>query len=246
MIKIDLQTAEIGQLEAKLHALNKYGLPNATREALSAAAADTIRGSKGAVKKAFTLRNQYTLGSMRVTRATGRRIDDMKSEAGSIQEYMQKQDEGFVKTGSGKHGAMIPSPGAAEESGKKRTRVISSKNWRSNIKNIQRVKVTGANGKQRLIVAVKKSLNTNNRVIFIHGENWRTGFYSILGGGPEAYKGHGWPDGVKFKSLYVMRQNAKTKATPWLEPSAQKAAGRMDRHYRKALIRWINRGAFRR
>lgn len=81
----------------KLKALGGKALGIATRQAINAGAFRLRAITHEQIDKAMILRNKYTLGSIRVEKATGFNPDRMQAKVGSVQKYMETQEFGGAR-----------------------------------------------------------------------------------------------------------------------------------------------------
>lgn len=97
----------------------KKSLPYTARKVLNNAAFILRSEWQSEVRNAFTLRNSYTVGSIRVEKATGTDLSSMQSKTGSVADYMERAEEGETVTGP------VPAPAAAGNApgSNKRTRL---------------------------------------------------------------------------------------------------------------------------
>lgn len=235
-LKLDLRPVE--QLENDLDRFGKHALPDAIRDTLNSAVWDLYNDARDQVGRTFIERNKWTRNSIRYNKATGRRVEAMRAEVGSLQEYMAQQEAGFVQRKSGAHGVAIPTPSAAGQNGAQtRTRALQRRNWLTNIKPPS----VSVRGRGRTIAAVREALRTKNRIVFIDQaqDPWGrpTGFYRVLGGRRTK---SGWPKGAKLRMIYSTdKATVRTAPHRWLEPATEKITQQFDRYYRDALIRQI-------
>jgi hypothetical protein len=238
MFRLSMDQRPLEQMEKDLDRFGKQALPYAIRDTLNAAAFQTAEMAKDEIGHRFIERNAYTRRSVRYKKTFSRDIKRMESSAGSVQEYLQKQEEGFTESKSGKHGVPIPSSAAAGQMGARlRTRKLQRKNWLSSI-NLSSSRVKG---RGRTVVAVRDAVESGRRVVFIDGRSDHygrpTGMYRVVGG---RKGGRGWPKGARLQLIYDLeRSSVRTKAHPWLEPATKKVTVNLDKLYRDALIRQI-------
>jgi hypothetical protein len=248
MLGINLDTADFRYLENEVDRVNRYGIPNAIRTALTSAAFeardDARRSLDGSTGANFTLRNTYTSRSILAERATGGKISDMRSSVGSIQEYMAEQEEGFTNVSSGRFGLAIPTRFAAgQDGGGIRTKTIRRKNF---LQAVQPIKAygfnfpvkRGGNDKSAVWIAMQMAIAEGSRLIFIDRRrdhfHRRTGFYRVIGGNKRN------PEGAKLKLIYsTTRKTTRVKPHKWLGPSSDRTQKRIPELYRKSLIKWI-------
>src|SRR6056300_1697011 len=101
-IKADFK--EIKKLENFLDKFNRTGSKYATRNTLNTLAFDVRKQAQGFIQDNFINRNKWTVNSVQVNMAKGFNIDNMQSEVGSTQGYMEMQEVGGrAKPKTGKH-----------------------------------------------------------------------------------------------------------------------------------------------
>ena len=117
MLTIKMDKRPIEALENDLDKFHDRALPYAVRDTLNTLAYETSRIAKKNADRLMVMRNTYTSRSIQFERAQGLKVDQMKSAAGSLQEYMREQEEGFTRHRKGKHGVPVPTSFAAGQQG---------------------------------------------------------------------------------------------------------------------------------
>lgn len=244
MFTISLDKRPIEHLENTLEQIRKKSIPYAVRNTLNAAVYETSELAKKEIGSKFIERNQYSRRSVRYNKVVQRNIDQMMAEVGSVQEYMAKQEHGFVTHATGKHGIAIPTPYASGEgSARVRKKVIRAANRLNKIRIAKGLAseyaATYKNRHQRLIRMVQDSLELGFRTIFwMSKRSSHSGFYRLRGG-PRLTK-RGWPEGLELEQLYLVNKSlTETEEHKWLLPSVTHVRSIMGRLYQKALIEEI-------
>jgi hypothetical protein len=238
MFSLEMDKRPIEQLENDLDRFGKRALPYAVRDTLNSAAYYTSVEAKENIGRQFIERNAFTRRSVQYRKTFSKDISRMESSAGSVQEYLRRQEEGFVESSSGKHGVSIPTSAAAGQIGaRKRTRRLQKKNWMSSI----HLRSSRSKGTGRTVAAVRLAVQTGQRVVFIDRRDdlfgRPTGFYRVIGG---RKGGRGWPKGAKLEMIYDSERSSVTiNPHPWVSPAADKTSRNLDKLYRDALIRQI-------
>ena len=229
-IKADMRPTE--QLITDLDRFSEKAYPYAVSDWLNTMAIDTHLNTKRNLQAHFTLRNAYTMGSLRYQRNRERkRVKNMESAAGSISTYMAEQEDGFYRDN-----AQIPTADAAGQEGGKRTKIKLSKN------RLNRIKVSGMrnpySGKQGIVVSINQAVQSNQRIIYLsrkrHGI--RKGLYAVIGG----KKVNRGSVGAKLRMIYDMEHNrTHTEGSHWLEKATLPIERTRDDRYVAALIKQI-------
>lgn len=228
---IDIQTIEIERLKATLANLAPKAVAYAARAALTRTAYHAAQLGRVRVKKEFITRSRWTEGSVRYERATSLDLRRMYSTVGSTEEYMEKQEFGYVERKRGKHGVAIPTSAAAGQEGTvPRTKLVRPASRLPRIKlSKQRKKLFGRRRRpgQEVMIAVNVAVRDKQKFIAVDVRgSKRWGIYRIVGG---RYRGHGWPGKAKLRMLHeISRPRIVGRPRPWLGPVVMVAATRMD------------------
>jgi hypothetical protein len=237
MFTIEFDKRPLEQLENDLDKLGERALPYSVRDTLNTAAYKTSELAKKNARRIFTMRNQFTTRSIQFEKTFARRIDDMESAAGSLQEYMREQAEGFTRHKKGKHGVPIPTSAAAgQEGARPRTKVIRRTNWINKLR-VARARRRARDRGQEIVLAVREAVETKQRVVFLRLRN--PGLYRVLGGRKVK---RGWPTGARLQMLYSLEKSStRTRERDWLGPPSRLVGAKIGDYYREALIRQIER-----
>lgn len=179
-MRVDIDTREIRALERDLERASTRAFPYAIRDALNSQAFAVRKQWQGEIEKAFTLRNAYTVRSIRVDKASGISLATMQSVVGSVAPYMGDQEDGATVRGRGKHKA-IPAPGAAGlPAGGPRTKIVRSRFYHQAI-NVQRPNATRGTQKQRNIAVLSKARRKGEKFALLERDGGGKGLYRVMG-----------------------------------------------------------------
>lgn len=174
MLKVD--TRELEHYQEDLAALNRRGLPYATRKTLNDLAWKSRSEWQAEIARTFTLRNQFTERSIRVEQAKGANTRDQQSVVGSVAQYMLTQEEGGVL--HGKSGQSKPVPTTAARIGGSEKKVVSRPNRMSRIQLRAR---RGQSQAQRNAIQVMQAQRAGSKFAFIEKGSKR-GIFRVMGG----------------------------------------------------------------
>lgn len=235
---MDIDTREIDRMEKSIDELSKRGIPIAVQQTLSNTARNAYGHGQKLTVKEHTLRNRWTARSESYQRATGLNIKQMKSEFGSTEDYMRKQEEGFTR--SSPNGVLVPTAESSGEApGGKRRKPIRKPFRRSNL-TLGRTKKRFANKNQQRIASVIDTFRDGRK--FWYGDLGGTkGMWRLVGGSKRRKKG-GWPKGMRPHLLYSATQKTNyTKATPIVSDASDLAMKQQPEEYFNALDRQLDR-----
>lgn len=232
---------ETQRLEKQLKTFKKRALPFATKETLNRAAFNAQKGYKREAQKDLTLRNKFTLQSIRVEQAKGLNVRQQISIVGSTAPYMEDQEFGGHKTRKSREGVSIAtsySAGQGDDT-RPRTKLPRKPNKLENIK-LKTKKRTPKNNKQSLVFKVQDAVESGNRAIYHKFNNGTKGIFRVVGGRKKFKRG--WPVGAKIKMVWDMtRPSVRIPKEPMLKPAHKKAASMLPRFYRDSLRFQIKR-----
>lgn len=168
----------------------KKAVPFAVRNTLNAVAFETRRMWQIRMDQTMVLRNKWTERSALVERASGLEPRTMFSELGSKLDYLEKQEEGFTESKSGKHGVPIPTGFAAgQEGANPRTKLVSGRRWLSRINLAKR---PGGNTRQaRNYAAIAAAKKAGSRHVLLELRGGKTAIFEAQGGFSGTRKGSG-------------------------------------------------------
>jgi len=225
---------DIRRLERDLDVFASRALPFATRETLNTTAFTTQDFARSVVKIQMTLRNKFTLQSIRVEKARGLRISTQESRAGSTADYMADQEFGATKVKESAEGLPIATSFAAGESenAQPRTKLPKPRNTLHNI-SLQKGRRKGKNRKQRNLIAVIDAVNSGKRFAFLRF-NRTKGIFRVVGGRKNPKKGG--PKGAKLKMVHDLTEQSVTiPPNPWLQPAVDKVIPLVPEIYKNKL-----------
>lgn len=230
---ISVKIEGLVELERGLQRLATTALPYACKEILNKAAYATVDALKREAQQSFTLRNKYTLGSFRMERAHGGRIDQMQSIAGSIQPYMLTQEQGGDVKAKAHHVA-IPAPAAAgQASGVHRTKTVRGARKLAAISIVRPPPSANSLGRRRFnVVSAAVSLRKGTKFVMFKRPGGGEGIYLIVG----------TTKTFKARLLYdVSRSSVHIKPTPILERAVAAVMPKMDGIVQAAIEQQLKR-----
>ena len=231
---IDLDTREIDELEDSLKTFKMKAFPRATKETLNGVAFKARELAQENIRRSMTLRNKWTEKSIQVEMTRTLNVDRQESEMGSIEDYMRKQEEGDIETSKGKHGVTIPTGWSAGQKGMRpRTRLVKRANRLQNITLSK--KFLPQKKSRRVPIIIAQAVSTGKRFVFLHLGK-RKGIFKVVGG----KKGN-----TKRAKIWMVHdlshRSIRIPRNPWIEKAATGAAKNLDRIYKAALIRQLQK-----
>ena len=164
------------EFEKSLLVMRRKAWPHATRDAVNETAFLGRKVWAKDVKDSFVNRNPFTARSLRVEKARGTVIVEQHAVLGSVADYMDEQEAGETKKGRGK-GLAIPTPAAAGQQGRVRTRVIQR---RFALRAIQLHQAVSGSRARKNAAALSQAVRSGRRVAFLdHGD--RRGIVRVMG-----------------------------------------------------------------
>lgn len=223
-IKADFK--EIKKLENFLDKFNRTGIKYATRNTLNTLAFDVRKQAQGFIQDNFINRNKWTVNSVQVNMAKGFNIDNMQSEVGSTQGYMELQEVGGrAKPEKGKH---LPIPTLTARIARQNNRLRSRAHKLSNIILRDKEKLAFIANKRQRAIGIIENAKRNN---YKH-------FYLDLGN----VKGIFTLKNDKLRMIYSLQYLfRKIPATHWLSKSSDKVANNALDIYNMQLKKQIDR-----
>lgn len=235
MFDMKLDKEGLEQLENKVDKINSKALPIATQFALNKMAMETRKQSIEDLDEDFTVRNKWTQRGM-LFQKVDRTLDikKMKSEVGSIRDYMRSQQEGFYED-------QPAVPQTAARTSQSNRRPIARPNRFPNFKKSNKTLSMRNihNERQYRVRAVQHAIETNQRFL-VMTFNKKKGIYKVVGG----KKGTkwGWPENAKTKLMYHLEdKNIWVPKRPWLEKAAKKQQNKFFVYYQDALQFQLNK-----
>lgn len=208
---------------------NSRAVPYASRNALNKTAFEARRQWQGEIKRSFTLRNQFTVNSIRVETAQGLDTRRMVAVVGSVAPYMATQETGGTVRGkTGKKA--IPGPVAAGQApGTHRTRVVRAGNRMSRLQ-IRRIRHT--NKRQFNAIAIALAKRTGSKAAVLHRPGGGKGVFAIRGS-------------VKSPNTALLfdvsRGSVSIRPTPTLARTLVRINARMPRIWHDAVLSELKR-----
>lgn len=183
MATLEIDLGEVRDLALDLQQFAKRGMPYAARNVLNRQAFQARKVWSKRITDTFTLRNTWTLRTLRVVPAKTRAdIFSMHSEVGSLSSYMGMQEHGGVE--HGKSGARpIPTAVAAgQPMGSERTKPVRRPN-RMNAIQLSKARKGGRalSKAQRNAIAVKAAASKGTKFALIEFENSGQGIAKVSG-----------------------------------------------------------------
>lgn len=220
---------EIKKLENFLDKFNRTGIKYATRNTLNTLAFDVRKQAQGFIQDNFINRNKWTVNSIQVNMAKGFNIDNMQSEVGSTQGYMEMQEVGGrAKPKTGKH---LPIPTQAARIANQKNRLVSRANALKNIILRDKRKLAFiANKRQRAVGIIENAKRNNYKHFYLDLGNTK-GIFTLKNN--------------KLRMVYNLEYiNRQIKATKWLSKSSDKVANNALDIYNMQLKKQIDRIIF--
>ena len=210
---------DVKKLERKLRDINERAIPFATRATINEMAFGSQALARTEIQAKMTLRNKYTVSSVRVDQARGLNIASQVAKMGSIADYMDEQEFGGSKGRKSGRAVGIPTSFAAGQRGARPRTRLPRKAFQMAQIMLRRGGKRGANAKQQNAINIATSLG---------------GFtYLDLGKRKGIFKidKKGRPTMVHDLS----RASVRIPATKWMKPSVDAIINRRGEFYAKAL-----------
>lgn len=216
--------------------IREKSIPYAARGALNDTAF-TMRGvMQGSIRARFIIRHPtWTTRSIHVRKVKGRRLDNMYSQAGSVQKYMETQEKGGKsrKNPKFKHKPIATNKAAGQASGGKRRRLQRRRN-RNKVMGHTEAPKWSKNMKwaQRMAISIKFARKQGRRTIVLKEGVGKKG----------AYKRAGAFSFTKHKAhmlWYHGKEEVKIKKEEWLQPTLPGVPRIFDTHFQKHIKRQI-------
>ncbi len=198
----------------EIHQFHRKEFPQVVRTALTSQATRTYTYAQRNIESKFTLRNKYTVGSVRYLKPRGNAPSKMQSEVGSYQDYMSLQEHG----GKAKNKALVTSEARIQKDSK---RVTRRKIRLSQVGDLPEFK--GENLVGELASFSRKGDKT--KFAIIEGNGLTRGIYSVRRTSRGKRKPRHKKERIPFKvrMMYSLKKDSyEIDESPWLMPSAQK------------------------
>ncbi len=218
-----INNENVKKLERDLKQFAHRALPFATKKTLNDAAFQARRIIQADLPKRMTLRNKFTMRSIRVERATGLNIRRQEATIGSTAAYMEDQEFGGKRTAKGKEGVPIPTAwSAGQGENTKRTRLPRKINKLNNIRLANRRKK--GSKKQRNAIAIQQAAKTGQKFVFLELQR-RKGIFKVIG-----------KRKIKIKMVHdLTRKSVIIPKNPWLKPAFDETIRMIPAFYADAL-----------
>lgn len=222
---ITFDDKELLKLQRSLQVFRERAYPFATKATINRAAFETQRVGRATLEQRFTLRNKFTVQSVRVNTARGLVVSQQEAVVGSTQDYLRVQEFGGVKVGKGASKLSIPTGFSAGQRGQKpRTRMPRRPNAMKNIK------LRGSRGATNA-AKVHEAKRSGNKYIFMDLGR-RKGLFKVTGSKKK-------PKVNMVQDL--TRRSVQLTAHPWLGPASRLISRRIPQYYKEALQFQANR-----
>lgn len=224
----------LDRAERDLRLFRDRAIPFAVRNGLNDAAFAGRLLWQARMRRAFVLRNRWTLRSALVARASGLDVGSMESELGSPHEYLEKQETGFTEPAHGKHGVPIPTSAAADQDGANpRTALVSPTRWRSAITLAKRP--SAVSRQARNFAAMATAAKAGTRFVLLELSGNRFGIFEGIGG-------LGDDGDTKLRMVWDMsRSSVRVDAHPTLDPALDALLPRLPAIQQRAVIKQLQR-----
>jgi hypothetical protein len=221
---LTVDTRELKKLERDLNTLAKKAIPYAIRTTLNELAFDAQVLWKQKLPQKATLRNKFTQSSIRVEKASGLNLHQMRSVVGSIAPHVEKLEDGEIQHAKGKHGVPVAMPQA--RTGSSWNKLVRKPNMMGAIA-LKHAK--GRSRRQRNAIALAVARKTNGFAFLNLGK--AKGIFKV-------------GKGAKSKAKMIWSLSKKTitsKAVPVMPLAVAEANRSVGSHYRENLIMQLRR-----
>lgn len=219
-----LDRRNIDAFAARLHDEFPKVAKAATATALNRTAHAAELFARRNVKRQFTLRNRWTLGSISsTTTPLGRAIDQQFTMVGSKQSYLAKQEAGGELSRTPEGRRITTSYGSREgPSAQPRKKVATGRFAARNIR-LGRSKGRGSSPRQRFLTVIT-ARRKGRKFVFMELADGRTGIFFVMR--------------RSIRMVHRMIDKPATiKSDPWLRPAVDKARKTAPAVFRQELIR---------
>lgn len=227
MFSIHFDDREFRKLAKRLHTAAPKALQYTARDALNAAAFEARKAWRSEMESTFTLRNRWTVGSIRVEKVRGLNLRTMQSRVGSGLAYLKTQEEGGEIRGRGQQGYRYPTKRA-----KPPGRVVRQR-FRMARLQLTSPDLSGLGStRQKIAVAARKIRASGVRFAFLDVSPTSKGIYQLMGSRHRPKMRLVWD--MTRGSVHIPRHGT-------LEPAVARTRRRMPRFARAALLRQLKR-----
>ena len=234
MIRVQFNPAEFRRYIRDLGKLANRAVPFAMRNALNTGAFELQREWRSETKKSFTLRNPYTVRSIRVTKASGSKLESMRAVVYSDAEYMNKQEYGGIRRGKGGAKA-IPAPASAGNApgSAKRTRTTRAAFALGAI-NLNQPNLAGYGRRRRNAITLAIAIRRGDRFALLSRSKGKgVGIFELRGKSTRR---------ANIRMLWdFSRASTKTKPNPTLHRSVDTCGPRFQKALKASLLQQLKR-----
>lgn len=226
-----LDQRQVREFRDALEKMRKKAVPYAIRDSLNTMAFEARKVWQDELRAKMTLRNKWTLGSLRVEKATGTNVEAMESRVGTGLDYLAFQEHGGTEHAKGRVGKPIPTSASAGQ-GKKspRTKQVQKRNWQSAI-HLASKRITYGSRSYRNQVAIAEAIKGSGYVFLDLGR--RKGIFRVSG----TKKGN-----LRVRMIWDMsRKSVTAKPRPTLEPTVRAIGARASEIQMAALKKQFDR-----
>lgn len=217
---IDVDLSEFERFERALRLFASKGVPHAARQGLNDGAFILRREWQEQIRKAFTLRNQYTERGVRVDKARGTNLRQLEAEVGHIAPYMAIQETGGVDKADRKYKPIATRHARRGGSDEKQVKAGA----RLGRINVYRNKVSGGGRRRRNIAAMRAAKKRGEKHVLLGRRRGGVGMFRLMGTMKK----------LRTKMLYdLSRRSVQIKP----EPTLQRALEVSEKPIKKAMLR---------
>lgn len=232
---IEINVRDVRQYESDLKTFARKAYPFATKATINKAAFETRRRGQENIRNDLTLRNRFSVGSVRVEQARTLNVRRQEAIVGSIADYLATQEFGGTVTGGQGNKAIATGYAAGQEGARPRTRLPRKPNRMQQIQ-LKRSKRKATTRKQRNLVAVKQAAEGGSKYVFLDLGR-REGIFKVMGGKRKP----------RIKMVWdLSRKAVRIPRSPWLAPATRDVEQQLPTFYAQALAFQLQRrGLFR-
>ena len=222
---LSVKFSGLDQLVRKLADARSKAIPYAIRDAINDQAFQARSEWQHEMGSAFTLRNRWTVGSIRIEKATGLNVASMQATVGSLAPYMGKQEFG----GANEHTSVPMAPAAGQAPGARRTKVVRAGSRLSAL-NVTREGRAPTPGVARMI-AIREARKSGSKTVLLR-----------YGGKQKLFRVMGGKRKAKLRTLYrVGLGGMRVPQTPTLEPAVATVRRHAEGMYLRSVKRQLHR-----
>lgn len=222
-----VDTRQLKQLTRDLAILNRRGLPYATKQTVNSLAFRARREWQQRIGEAFTLRNKFTQGSIRVQQARGLDISRQFSVVGSVSDYLGTQERGgTVGASQGAKGKAVPHDSARV--GGSHARLVRAPNKAARIR--LHARRSGSQRDQNA-ARIRKARTSGSGFALIEKGSKRGIFFVGRGSGKST-----------FRLVHSLtKKRVRIRPRPTMKPAVERALQFVGKEYTKAIVFQLRR-----